>query len=106
MALNMKNQSRDSFPSDTKKNLKDCMAITLRSGKELQERKEAEKKQIDAETEKVDQNETDSEKKQCRNEPTNENEQLNIQTKNQMEEAVQKKKKEVRAYQQFHSLKD
>ena len=31
----MKNQSRDSFPSDTKKNPKDCMAVTLRSGKEL-----------------------------------------------------------------------
>ena len=35
LALNMKNQSRDSFPSDTKKNLKDYMAITLRNGKEL-----------------------------------------------------------------------
>ena len=33
LALNMHNQSRDSFPSDTKKNLKDCMAITLRSGR-------------------------------------------------------------------------
>ena len=31
----LQNQSRDSFPSDTKKNPKDCMAITLRSGKEL-----------------------------------------------------------------------
>ena len=29
----MQNQSRDAFPSDTKKNSKDCMAITLRSGK-------------------------------------------------------------------------
>ena len=30
--LNMQNQSRDSFSSDTKKNPKDCMAITLKSG--------------------------------------------------------------------------
>ena len=32
LALGMQNQSRDSFPSDTKKNPKDCMDITLRSG--------------------------------------------------------------------------
>ena len=38
----MKNQSRDSFPCDTKKNPKDCMAITLRSGRELQKREEYE----------------------------------------------------------------
>ena len=36
LALSMKNQSRDSFPSDTKQNPKDCMKITLISGKELQ----------------------------------------------------------------------
>ena len=35
LALAMQNQSRDSFPSDTKKNPKDCMAIALRSGREL-----------------------------------------------------------------------
>ena len=47
LALTIQNQSRDSFPSDTKKTQKDCMVITLRSGKELQERKEVEKKQTD-----------------------------------------------------------
>ena len=35
LAQTLQNQSRDSFPSDTKKNLKDYMAITLRSGQEL-----------------------------------------------------------------------
>ena len=40
----MQNQSRDSFSSDTKKNLKDCMAITLKSGIELQKRGEEETK--------------------------------------------------------------
>ena len=34
LALTVQNQSRDSFPSDTKKNPKDCMVVTLRSGKE------------------------------------------------------------------------
>ena len=42
LALSMQNQSRDSFPSDTKKNPKDGMAITLRSGRELQKREEYE----------------------------------------------------------------
>ena len=42
LAQSMQNQSKDSFPSDTKKNPKDCMAITLRSGRELQKRKEEE----------------------------------------------------------------
>ena len=34
LALNMPNQSKGTFPSDTQKNPKDCMAIQLRSGKE------------------------------------------------------------------------
>ena len=45
----MQNQSRDSFPSDTKKNPKDYMVVTLRSGKELQGREEVEKKKNEAE---------------------------------------------------------
>ena len=36
----MKESSFRYFPSDTKKNLKDCLAITLRSGKELRDGKE------------------------------------------------------------------
>ena len=44
LALSMQNQSRDSFPCDTKKNPKDYMVITLRSGRELQKREEYEKK--------------------------------------------------------------
>ena len=72
LAQTLQNQSRDSFPSDTKKNPKYCMVITPRSGKELQDRKEAEKKQTDGETEKEDQNETSNEKKQYRTELTDE----------------------------------
>ena len=43
LALATQNQSKDSFLSDTKKNPKDCMEITLRSDRELQRRKDNEK---------------------------------------------------------------
>ena len=48
LALSMQNRSKDSFPSDTNKNLKDCMAITLRSGRELKKRRN-EKKETEEE---------------------------------------------------------
>ena len=32
-------RDKDAFPSDTKKNPKDCMAVQLRSGKELEKEK-------------------------------------------------------------------
>ena len=40
LALNLQNQMKDAFPSDMKKNPKDCMAVQLRSGKDLEEKKE------------------------------------------------------------------
>ena len=55
----MQNQSRDSFLSDTKKNPKDYMAITLTSGRELQKREEYE---INL-NENEEQSETDKENK-------------------------------------------
>ena len=42
LALGMHIKSKDSFPSDTKKNPKDCIAITLRSGREFAKREEDE----------------------------------------------------------------
>ena len=39
----MQNRSKDSFPSDTSKNLKDCITVTLRSGRELEERRNEKK---------------------------------------------------------------
>ena len=74
------------------------MAITLRSGKELQGRKEIEKNQTYGETKKAYQNETGSEKNQYRIELTDESEQLKVQNEQQTEEAVQKKKEEVSVY--------
>ena len=35
----MQNQPKDAFPSDRRKNPKDCMVVTLRSGGELEERR-------------------------------------------------------------------
>ena len=67
LTFGMQNQSKDSFPNDTKKNLKDYMAITLRCGKELKGSKEAKKKQTDAATEEPYQNSTISENKKRRN---------------------------------------
>ena len=43
LGLAIQNKSKDAFLSDTKKNPKDCMAITLRSGREMKEREENEK---------------------------------------------------------------
>ena len=39
LALAMQNQSKDAFPSDTRKNPKDCIVVTLRSGREIEGKK-------------------------------------------------------------------
>ena len=39
LAQAMQKEPKDSFPSDTRKNPKDCMPIILRSGRELDERR-------------------------------------------------------------------
>ena len=44
LALAMQNHSKDDFPNNTKKNPKDFMVVTLRSGREIENRKEKEKK--------------------------------------------------------------
>ena len=45
----MKASSSKSFPIDTKKSPKECMAITLWSGKELCDSKEVESEKVEAE---------------------------------------------------------
>ena len=45
LALNMPNQSKGTFPSDTQKNPKDCMAVQLRSRKEVGNNSKKEKKE-------------------------------------------------------------
>ena len=41
----MPNQSKGTFPNDTQKNPKDCMAIQLRSGKEVSNNRRKERKE-------------------------------------------------------------
>ena len=54
LTLNMPNKSKSTFPSDTQKNLKDCMTIQLRSGKEVgNNNKQERKEEIDAEQEET-----------------------------------------------------
>ena len=51
----MPNQSKVTFPSDTQKNQKDCMAIQLRSGKDLSSNKRTERKEeTEAENEETE----------------------------------------------------
>ena len=58
LALNMPNQNKGTFPSDTQKNPKDCMAIQLRSGKDLSSNKKIEgEEETEAEKEKTEEKE-------------------------------------------------
>ena len=82
LALNMPNQSKGTFPSDTQKNLKDCMAIQLRSGKDLSSNKKTERKE-----------ETKAEK-----EETEKKEEKNSQIEQLKGSNDQKKKEGVPAY--------
>ena len=45
LALNMQNQNKGAFPSDTQKNPKDCMVVQLRSGKKVSSSSKKEKKE-------------------------------------------------------------
>ena len=73
--MNIQNQTSNSFPSDTKKNPKDCMSITLKSGRELKKREEEERKQI----EKEEQEETGRDNKLNSSEITVESEKSAVQ---------------------------
>ena len=87
----MQNQSKDSFPSDTKKNPRDCMEVTLRSGRELEKRKEDEEMM----TRKDKQAETGEETKLDSSEMTKEKRKLNVQQEKLVEESDLRKKEEV-----------
>ena len=82
LALNMPNQSKGTFPSDTQKNPKDCMTIQLRSGKDLSSNKRTERKE-----------ETEAEKEETEKEG-----EKNSQIEQPKESNDQKKKEGVPAY--------
>ena len=73
------------------------MVVTLRSGKELKRINEAEMKQTEVETEKIDQNSTIGKKKLSRNGLSSEIEQMKTQIEVAKDESLQKE--EVRVYQ-------
>ena len=73
------------------------MAVTLRIGKELQEREEVEKKKNEGETEKEDYNSVGYEKKKNKIGLSNKNEQMKEQDEVAKEDKLQNE--EVRDYQ-------
>ena len=82
LALNVPNQNKGTFPSDTQKNPEDCMAIQLRSGKDLSSNKK---------TEGIEETEGEKEK-------TEEKEEKNSQLEQLKGSNDQKKKEGVPAY--------
>ena len=82
LALSMPNQKKGTFPSDTQKNPKDCMAIQLRSGKEVGNNSKKEKKE-----------ETDAEQDETGKEGDK-----SIQTEQPEGSSEQKQKERVPAY--------
>ena len=93
LVLAMQNQSKDAFPSDTKKNPKDYMAVTLRSGREMKEIKENEKKMAEIEKHA----EIGEEKKQNSSKVTERERTVTVQQKQPVEEGNLRKKYEVQA---------
>ena len=49
LASTLQNKTKDAFPSDTQKNPRDCMAIQLRSGKDLSNSRAEKKEKTDQE---------------------------------------------------------
>ena len=94
LALAMQNQSKNTFPSDTKKNPKDCMEVTITSGKEFENKNEDEKRK----TEKEKQVEIEEEMKLGSSEKTEESKKKKVQQEHPVEERKLKKKQEVQAY--------
>ena len=89
----MQNQSKDVFPSNTKKNPKDCMAVTLRGSKGLEEGINEKKKTGDEKNTKIGE-----EIKQNNSEITKEERTVKMQQKQPVEKGDLRKKEEVQAY--------
>ena len=93
LALNIHNQNKGAFPSDTQENQKDCMEIQLRSGKELRCSSSKEKKEKTDEEEE----ETGREEEKNMSEKTTYAEKLKLVE--QLEKSCELKQKEkVQAY--------
>ena len=90
----MQNQSKGSVLSDTRKDPRECMAVLLRSGRELEERR-AEKK----DTEEENYAEIREEFKQHSSEAIEEEKTKKMQPEQPVEKESPEKKKEVKAYE-------
>ena len=99
LALAMQNKSKDVFQSDTKNNPKDCMAVTLRSSRGLEERRNEKKK-----TEEEKHTEIREETKQYSSEVTEEERTVKVQ-QNQLVEDGDLRKKRRGSSLQVSSLK-
>ena len=94
LALNMPNQSKGTFPSDTQKNPKGCMEIQLRSEKEVDNNNMKERKE-----------ETDAEQKEAgkqreKSSPENNTEAKKMIRLNNLKEVVSRNRR--RKYQLIH----
>ena len=94
LALNMQNQFKDSIPSNTRKDPRECMAILLRSGRELDERR-VEKK----DTKEENYAEIREEFKQHSSETTEEEKIAKMEPEQQVEKENPRKNEEVKAYE-------
>ena len=90
LALNMPNQIKGTFPSDTQKNPKDCMAIRLRSGKDLSSNKKTERKEETG---------VEKEEPEKKEEKNSQIEQLKVMTR-------KRRKEYQRIHLQYHSYID
>ena len=93
LALAMQNQSKGAFPSDTRKNLKDCMVVTLRCSRELEERRNKKK-----EIEKEKHAEIREKLKQHSLEVAEEDRTTKMQQEQQVEKGNLRNKEEVKVY--------
>ena len=101
LALAMQNQSKDAFSSDIRKNPNDCMVVTLRSSRELEERRNEKK-----ETEEEKHEEIGEELKQHNSEVVEEDRTAKMQQEQQVEKGILRKKEEVKhTILKFHSLR-
>ena len=93
LALDMQTQNKDEFPSDTQKNPKDCMAVQLRSEKEVGNNSRKERKE---ETEEEQEETGNEEKKNMPKKITEAGKQA--QTEQPERSCEQKQKEKAQAY--------
>ena len=94
LALTMQNQSKDYFPTDTRKNSRDCMVVALRSGRELEERIKEKK-----DTEEEQYADIAEHFKQHSPKTTEEEEAVKMQPEKNVEKENPGKNEEVKAYE-------